>query len=181
MPFVLYFMKKKNLPLLAKTGFGKSLIFQLISFILDLTGVVLILMPFKLLQVKQNVIINCIPTKKAIALTGENNQKAIQETITKESYNHVFTSPEIILLKKFKVNILDNPRFASRLLLLAIDKIYLVEEWNKGFRPLYVKIEKICKRIPSRIPILGVSAIFTKSVCLCVLSKTGFRDNYTLM
>lgn len=181
MSFISYFIKKKDLLLLAKTGFGKSLIFQLISFILDLTGVVLILMRLKLLQAKQNVMINCIPTRKAIALTCENNQKAVQETITKESYNHVFISPEIALSKKFKANVLDNPRFASKLWLLAIDKIHLVKEWGKGFCPLYGKIEKIWKRIPSQIPILGVSAILTKIVRLSVLSKTGFRDNYTLM
>ena len=42
-------------------------------------------------------------------------------------------SPEIALSKKFKANILDNPRFARRLCLLAIDEIHLVEEWGKSF------------------------------------------------
>lgn len=87
--------------------------------------------------------------EKAIALTSKNNQKVVQKTIVKKSYTHVFISPEIGLLKKFKANILNNPRLVSRLLLSAIDKIHLVKEWGKGFYSLYSKIEKIYKCIPS--------------------------------
>lgn len=72
--------------------------------------------------------INQIPNGKAITLTGENNQKDVQEAIARESYTHIFTSFEIALSKKFKTNILDNPIFACRLLLVAIDEIYLVEK-----------------------------------------------------
>lgn len=122
------FYERRDLLLLAKTGFGKSLIFQLIPFMLNPTGVVVILMPLKLLQAKQNSMINCIPNGKAIALTGENNLKAVQQAITTEGYTHVFTSPEIALSKKFKANVLDNRCFSDRLSLLAIDEIHLVEE-----------------------------------------------------
>lgn len=44
---------------------------------LDPTGIVFILMPLKLLQAEQIAMINCISTEKAIALTDENNQKAV--------------------------------------------------------------------------------------------------------
>lgn len=71
------FYEQRDLLLLAKTGFGKSLIFQLLPFIYDPTGVVIILMPLKLLQAEQNNMINRIATGKAIALTGENNQKVL--------------------------------------------------------------------------------------------------------
>lgn len=127
------FYDHKDLLLLAKTGFEKSLIFQLILFMLDPTGVVIILMPLKLFQVEQNAMINCIPTGKAIALTGNNNNKQMQEDVATKSYTHVFTSPEIALSKAFQDNILDNWLFASRLLLLVIDEIHLVEKWGKNF------------------------------------------------
>lgn len=45
--YTLYY-KQKYLLLLAKTSFGKSLIFQLLLFFLNLTSVVIILIPFKL-------------------------------------------------------------------------------------------------------------------------------------
>lgn len=81
------FYKQKDLLLLAKTGFGKSLIFQLLPFMYDPTGIVIILMPFKLLQAEQNNMINRIANGKAIALTGENNQKVVQKSITKVQSN----------------------------------------------------------------------------------------------
>lgn len=45
---------------------------------LDLRGVLIILMPRKLVQADQNAMINHITTEKIMALTGENDQKPVQ-------------------------------------------------------------------------------------------------------
>lgn len=76
-------------------------------------------------------------------LNRENNQKDIQLKIAKKGYTHVFTTSKIAISKKFKKNILDSSQFTDCLYLLTIDKIYLVKEWDKGFSPLYAKIEKV--------------------------------------
>lgn len=52
------FYEKIDLLLFAKTGFDKSLIFQLFLFMTAIPSVVLILMPLKLLQAKQSELIN---------------------------------------------------------------------------------------------------------------------------
>lgn len=91
-------------------------------------------MPLKLLQTEQNIMINRIAQGKAIVLTKENNQKDMQQSIASRNYTHIFTSPKIALSKKFKANVLGDPRFSSRLLLLAIDKIHLVDKWGKAFQ-----------------------------------------------
>lgn len=64
---------------LARTGFGKSLIFQILPFMTPVpdTGVVLVPMPLKLLQAEQSEMINQKLGGKAIVLNGENNQKHI--------------------------------------------------------------------------------------------------------
>lgn len=49
------------------------------------TGVVIILMSLKFLQAEQNSLINWIASKKAITLTGENNQKAVQLSIARQN------------------------------------------------------------------------------------------------
>lgn len=126
------------------------------------TDVVLILMPLKLLQVKQSKIINHLLNEKAIILNRENNQKLIQDDITQENYINVFTSLEITLSKKFKKRIFDQNKFINRLCLLAIDEIHLVDEWERQFRPLYAKIQKIQKQMPCHLPLLSVFAILTK-------------------
>ena len=51
---------------------------------------------------EQNAIINPILNKKAIILIVKNNQKAVQEAVTKKLYMHVFTSSKMALLKKIQ-------------------------------------------------------------------------------
>lgn len=175
------FYEKIYLLLLAKTGFGKSLIFQLLLFMTATPGVILILMPLKLLQVEQNKLINQLPRGKGIVLNGENNMHSVFTGIANGNYTHVFTSSEIVFSKKFKNSILDQSYFTNPLYLLVIDKIHFVEEWGKNFRSMYAEIEKVQKRILCYILLLGVSAILTKSICLKVVKKAGFLPNYRLM
>lgn len=122
-----------------------------------------------------------IPCEKGIVLNGENNNKNVFEDLAREGYTHVFTSPEIALSKNFKNCIFDKTFFTERLCLLAIDEIYLVQEWGKNFRIMYVEIKKVRKRIPCYVLLLGVSATLTKSVRFRVVEKAGFYPNYDLM
>lgn len=133
------FYEQRDLLLLAKRAFGKSLIFQLIPFLSARPGVVLTLMPLKLLQAEQSEMINRIPRGRGIILSGKNNNKRVLEDIARGGYTHVFTSPEIALSKKFKNCILDQTSFTDCLCLLAVDEIHLVEEWGKNFRPMYAE------------------------------------------
>ena len=175
------FYEQTDLLLLAKTGFRKSLIFQLVPFMTSDPDVVLILIPLKLLQDEQSHLIDCIPSGKALVLNRENNHKHIFQQAARGGYTHVFTSPEIVLSKKFKKSILDDPQFTNRLCLLTIDEIYLVDQWEQVFRPLYAKIEKVRKRIPYNIPLLSVSATLTKKTQTKILEEVGFLSNYRLM
>ncbi len=52
------FYDQKDLFVLAQTGFRKSLIFQLIFFMMNTTGLVIILMPLKHLEAEQNAVMN---------------------------------------------------------------------------------------------------------------------------
>lgn len=72
------FYERHDLLLVAKTGFGKSLMFQLLLFMINPTGVVIILMPLKLLQAEQSAMIKRLPHGKAIVLNSENNHKDVQ-------------------------------------------------------------------------------------------------------
>lgn len=91
---------------------------------------------------------NWIPQGKAITLIKENNQHKTQQSIAKKAYTYIFSNFEIMLSKKFTLNVLDNLRFAKKLYLFIIDKIYLIEEWGKSFWPVYSKIEQLQKKYP---------------------------------
>lgn len=91
--------------------------------------VVLVLIPPELLQAEQSQMINKnLPNGHTMVLNSDNNKESSQYKIAKSHYIHVFTSPEIILSKKFKKNVLDYDLFSDRLYILVIDKIYLVEK-----------------------------------------------------
>ena len=102
------------------------------------------------------------------------------EKLQKVDISTIFTSPEIALSKKFKKNVLDQSSFTDRLCLLAIDEIHLVDQWGQSFKPLDAEIEKLRKRIPCHVHLLGVSATLTKSTRSRILDKVGFLPNYKL-
>lgn len=90
--------------------------------------IVFILIPPKILQVKQSEMINQLLNKKALVLNSKNNYKHVYKQATKRAYSYIFTSLKIFLSKKFKKNIFDDPEFTDRLLLLAIDEIHLDDQ-----------------------------------------------------
>lgn len=86
------------------------------------------------------------------------------ENIAQKNYIYIFTSLEIVFLKKFKNCILDQTFFINCLYLFIINEIHLIEEWDKNFQSIYAEIEKVQKRIPCYIFLLYISATLTKSV-----------------
>ena len=99
------YYERRDLLLLAKTGFGKSLIFRLFPFLSAIPGVVLTVMPLKLLQAEQSEKINFLPGGKGFVLNGENNTSNVLAEIANGGYTHIFTSPEIALSKKLVARI----------------------------------------------------------------------------
>lgn len=105
--------------------------------------IIFILIPLKILQVKQSEIINQLLNKKTLVLNSKNNRKHIYKQATKRYYTYIFISLKIFLSKKFKKNIFDDSEFTDKPFLLAIDEIHLDDQWKKAFRPLYANIEKV--------------------------------------
>lgn len=125
--------------------------------------------------------IKWIPQGRGIVFNRENNNKRVLKDKAQGSYTHVFTSFEIAFSKKFKNYILDQTSFTDRLCLLTVDEIYLVMKWDKKFWLMYAEIEKVQKRIPCHVFLLGISAKLTKIVQSWVFEKAGFFSNYHLM
>lgn len=122
------FYKKKNLLLLAKIKFGKSLISKLMPFLTSTLDIILTLMPLKLLKREQSEMIYYIPYKKGIVFNKKNNTKQILIDIAIENYSYVFTNPKIDFSKKFKQNILNKLLFINCFYSFAINEIYLIRK-----------------------------------------------------
>ena len=104
------------------------MIFQLISFITLVLGVILILILLKLLQAKQYEMINQLPQNKTIVLNKKNNQKNVFTRIILRYYTCLFISQEIVLSKKFKKCTLDQQILIDCLYFLTIDEIYFIDK-----------------------------------------------------
>lgn len=81
--------------------------------------------------------------KKTLVLNGKNKYKHIYKQAITGVYTYIFISLEIAFSKKFKKNVLDNPKFTDWLFLLTIDEVHLVDQWRKAFHLLYAKIKKV--------------------------------------
>lgn len=100
----------------------------------------------------------------AIVQNGDHYKESTQCEIVQDHFTHVSTSPEIALSKKFKKKVLDHYLFRDQLCLLAVDEIHLVEELGKQFQPFYIEIEKVQKKIPAEVLLVGVSATLSPDV-----------------
>lgn len=80
--------QRLDLILIAKTGFGKSIIFQAAPLIEEPIGICLILMPLKALQNEQCEKLKQISSANPIVLDGDNNNKFNREKIKNGLYTH---------------------------------------------------------------------------------------------
>lgn len=62
--------------------------------------------------------------------------------VTKRDYTHVFISLKITISKMFKKYLLDYSFIINCHYLLTVDELHFVDEWDKSFYPIYIKIEK---------------------------------------
>ena len=88
----------------------------------------------------------------------------------------VITSPEIAVSKLFHHDVLNTDVFRSRVSLLALDEVHLMEDWGKSFRTDYAKLGVLRTRLPSRVPALGVSATLPFLTLKSVIRRGRFRN-----
>ena len=115
-------VEKKDTVLLAKTGFGKSILFQAPSMLSCDDTVTIILLLLLALQAEQQEKLQSLGGRPFV-LNGETNSKANRETIRLGQYIHILKSPEIV---EFNCEILRDPGFSSRIALFAVDELHLV-------------------------------------------------------
>lgn len=91
--------QRSDLILIAKTGFGKNIIFQAMSLINEQTGLYLILMPLKTLQDEQCEKLKYISSANVFVLNGDSNNRFNRKAIREGRYTH---SMIYVLQKVFK-------------------------------------------------------------------------------
>ena len=124
--------------LIARTGFGKSIIFHAFSV---LTGkITLQIIPLSKLGDEQLDDIRKLDGSAPCLVTSESKrlEKSIIENIRKGLYTHVLLGPEQACSKTFRAALRD-PELQAKIGLVAIDECHLVKQWEE-FRPEFTML-----------------------------------------
>jgi superfamily II DNA helicase RecQ len=161
--------------LIAKTGFGKSIIFHAYSI---LTGKVTIqLVPLSKLGEEQADQVNTygVAGTKACLVSHETKQKnpALVSEIRRCEYTHIVTSPEQIAMDWF-LDLVRDVDFRDRIGLVAIDECHLVSTWA-SFREAYAQVFTLRANLLPSVIWFGCTATLTREQEAEVIKFGGFR------
>ena len=158
-------LSEKNLLLVAPTGGGKSLTYQLPASILP--GTTLVISPLIALMNDQ---VNSLDkagiraTYLASTLPRDELQNRLRQ-IQAGHYKIVYVSPERLSFTGFR-NILENLICP----LIAIDEAHCISEWGHDFRPEYMRIHETLQLLPNA-RIMACTATATPIVRDEILAK----------
>lgn len=159
--------------LIARTGFGKSLIFHAYSI---LTGkMTLQLIPLTKLGDEQLCDIRHFSGSRPCLLNAKTRteEKDILRRIAAGEYTHVLLGPEQASSRSFR-NMLKNTELQARIGLVAIDECHLVMQWEK-FRPAFTLLGQLRTILHRNIVWFGCSATLDEASERRVLDTAGFR------
>src|SRR5256714_2022472 len=128
--------KRKDLILIAKTSFGKSMILQAVS-ILTRKSITVVVLPLDQIGQEQAEYITRIGGRPCF-LNADTISARVLADIRDGKYPHILISPELAISDKFHATAID-PVFKERLGLVVVDEAHLVSQWGRDFRTDYAR------------------------------------------
>ena len=158
-------MSNKDLLVIAMTGGGKSLCYQLPAIMQD--GITLVISPLRsLIEDQQNSLSEKnIPSAIMYGDISEKQKTEIYKGLEKNppSYSIILTTPETIECNEgFKIALHDIYR-RNQLNRIVIDEVHCLSLWGHDFRPNYLKLSKLKKYFP-KVPYMALTASATNKV-----------------
>lgn len=143
-------LNQKDSVVLLPTGAGKSIIYQLASFILP--GMIIVISPLNsLIEDQLSNLESRYGINNAISITSATSNPEIQKSLTAIMMSHnstalLYISPERLQIPSFRKSVedlLNNNNVCA----IAIDEAHCVSEWGHDFRPAYLNIGDVSRRI----------------------------------
>ena len=156
--------------LVAPTGGGKSLTYQLPATVLD--GMTLVVSPLVALmedQVRSLVARGISATYLSATLDAEERRRR-EEGLSAGEYKLVFVAPERLASGAFLARLA-----RAQVDLVAVDEAHCIAQWGHDFRPDYLRVGDLLGMLsPSRV--LACTATATPLVRKEIASRLGFTD-----
>lgn len=166
--------QKKDLILIAKTSFGKSMILQAVSKLLD-KAITLILIPLQQIGEEQMEYIRQIGGQPCLLNTTSISDSILDE-ITAGKYTHIMVSPELAISERFRHTALISV-FQKRLALVVVDGAHLVHIRGKKFRTAYALLNQLRILVGGEIPWFACSATLDRHTLASSKRNIQFHDD----
>ena len=165
---------------LLPTGYGKSLIFQLYSFLVP--GVNIVISPLRALMRDQVYNLQRIGVTAVTSISSDDEAAAKEsktKTLLEGRYRLVYLAPERIRIKgfieEFRKELGSLPVSA-----VTVDEAHCVSEWWHDFRPAYLHIRSFYEEIqaasPRKLPLIALTATASPPVRRDILRVLGLPE-----
>ncbi len=169
---------RKDLILIAKTSFGKSMILQAVSLLIR-KSITVVVLPLDQVGKEQAEYITRIGGRPCF-LNADTISAKVLADIQNGKYTHVLISPELAISDKFHATA-TNPVFKERLGLVVIDEAHLVSQWGRGFRTDYARLGQLRSLFGNHVPWFACSATLDTEALEKLKKGAGFEDDVPLM
>ncbi|XP_055628095.1 ATP-dependent DNA helicase Q1-like [Toxorhynchites rutilus septentrionalis] len=171
-------LSKHDVLLLAPTGGGKSLCYQLPALVAE--GITLIVSPLIALMEDQ------IWALKKIGVKAEYLSATMDKDVVNSVHKHlrdgdyeslrlVYITPERVAKSNRFMSALQKCYNSKKLALIAIDEVHCCSQWGHDYRPDY-KLLGVFKKMFPDVPIIGVTATATAKVISDVQKMLNLRE-----
>lgn len=167
---ILSVISGKDTMAILPTGFGKSLIYQVAGLVMDRPTVVISPLIALIQDQERSLRKKGAPVMRIDSTLKAAERRAAYERLARGGRLIILTTPETLTSPKTA------PYFeAARPQLLCVDEAHCISEWGHDFRPSYMRLGEMRKRLGNP-PMLALTATATPRVRDEVLKRMDLKD-----